>query len=368
MGLEASCANDTAAAAREKTSMTYVRDAWYVAAWSCDLGTEKPFAISILGERIAIYRSGSGRLAALEDRCVHRFAPLSLGRCEGERLRCMYHGMLYEPDGRVAEIPGEERIPSRARVRSYPVVDRHDWIWVWMGEAASADESLIPPAVGLSDPDWILGHGQMDYAAEARLICDNLCDFSHLSYVHAKSFGASENWAKNRPNVIPLERGVRFERWIVGEPRMRARGAGKADVWSSYEFLIPGILLMSSGAYPEGTALACDLRAPPADLNGEGITFTSQAVTPLTGRTSRYFFSWGPRKDQGDAALRDTLMGVAHQAFTEDRVMIEAQQVVVDASADRRILPTSADKGVTLYNRLVQKLAAADARTPETAE
>jgi vanillate O-demethylase monooxygenase subunit len=158
---------------------------------------------------------------------------------------------------------------------------------------------------------------------------------------------------------------VRFERWIVGESRMRARGVGKVDVWSWYEFLIPGILLMSSGAYPEGTASNCDLQAPPPDLDGEGVTFTSQAVTPLTGRTSRYFFSWGPRQDQGDAQLRDVLMGIALQAFTEDRVMIEAQQVVVDAAPDRLVLPTSADKGVTLYNRLVQKLADKDTLAPE---
>jgi len=88
----------------------------------------------------------------------------------------------------------------------------------------------------------------MDYAAEARLICDNLCDFSHLSYVHAGSFGASETWARTRPRAIELPRGVRFERWIVGEPRMRARGQWHADVWSCYEFLVPGILLMGGAA------------------------------------------------------------------------------------------------------------------------
>jgi phenylpropionate dioxygenase-like ring-hydroxylating dioxygenase large terminal subunit len=347
--------------------MPYVRNAWYVAAWSHQLETAKPYAITILEDRIVIYRTDSGRLAALEDRCVHRLAPLSLGRCEGERLRCMYHGFLYGPDGTVVEVPGEERIPARAKVRSYPVADRHDWIWVWMGDAAAADERLIPPAVGLSDPNWILGHGQMDYAAEARLICDNLCDFSHLSYVHAKSFGASENWAKSRPNVIQLERGVRFERWMLGEPRMRARGEGRADVWSSYDFLIPGILLMSSAAYPEGTAEASKLQAPAPELQGQGITFTSQAVTPLTGQTARYFFSWGPRKDQGDAALRDMLMGIAQQAFTEDRIMIEAQQRVIDETAARRTLPTSADKGVTLYNRVVEKLAGLETGQRESA-
>jgi vanillate O-demethylase monooxygenase subunit len=45
--------------------MTYVRNAWYVAAWSCDLDSEKPFGVSILGDRIVVYRSASGRLVAL---------------------------------------------------------------------------------------------------------------------------------------------------------------------------------------------------------------------------------------------------------------------------------------------------------------
>lgn len=350
--------------------MTYARNAWYVAAWSCDLEVAKPFAITILGDPVVIYRSESGRLTALEDRCVHRLAPLSLGRCEGERLRCMYHGLLFDPDGKVVEIPGQDLVPPQAKVRSYPVVDRHDWIWVWMGEAALADETLIPPAVGLSDPDWILGHGQMDYAAEARLICDNLCDFTHLSYVHANSFGASKTWATSRPKVTPLERGVRFERWIENEPRMRARGDGSelVDTWSSYDFIVPGILLMSSGVYPQGTAKASNMERPDPALPATGVTFTSQAVTPLTDKTARYFFSWGPRKDQGDEALRDMLMGIADQAFTEDRLMIEAQQRVIDGTPAPRVMPTSADKGVTVYNRLVEKLARASTVQLEAAE
>jgi phenylpropionate dioxygenase-like ring-hydroxylating dioxygenase large terminal subunit len=77
--------------------MSYARNAWYVAGFEMDLETGKPYPMMILGEPIVIYRAESGRLAALEDRCVHRLAPLSLGRCEGERLRCMYHGLLCAP-------------------------------------------------------------------------------------------------------------------------------------------------------------------------------------------------------------------------------------------------------------------------------
>jgi vanillate O-demethylase monooxygenase subunit len=339
----------------------HVRNAWYVAAWSHELEAGKPFPASILDEPIVIYRGESGRLVALEDRCVHRLAPLSLGRCEGERLRCMYHGLLYDPDGKVAEIPGQDLVPKQARVRAYPVADRHDWVWIWMGEPTLADEALIPPAVGLSDPDYILGHGQLDYAAEARLINDNLLDFSHLTYVHANSFGAGAEFAESHPQLDTLERGVRFSRWVTGTLGASSRKSDvPVDSYMTYDFLVPGVLLMWSGNYPEGTAAALDFARPDYRRAIRGVTFTSQAVTPLTGKTSRYFFSWGPHRDHGDEAMRDVLMGLAGVAFGEDKAMIEAQQQVIDRTPDPRIMPTAHDKGVTIFTRLVERMAKAE--------
>jgi len=339
----------------------YVRNAWYVAAWSHEIEAAKPFAVSILDEPIVIYRSESGRLVALEDRCVHRLAPLSLGRCEGERLRCMYHGLLYDPDGAVAEIPGQDLVPRNARVRAYAIADRHDWVWVWMGDAALADEALIPPAVGLGDPDYILGHGHLDYEAEARLINDNLLDFSHLSYVHANSFGAGPEFAESLPKLEPLERGVRYSRWMPDTLGQSSRKSSvPIDSYMTYDFLIPGVLLMWSGNYPQGTARKLDFAAPALEDAQAGVTFTSQAVTPLSAKTSRYFFSWGPRRGHGDEALRDSLMQLAGVAFGEDKTMIEAQQKVIDRSPNTRIMPTAHDKGVTIFTRLVERLAKAE--------
>jgi vanillate O-demethylase monooxygenase subunit len=338
--------------------MTYVRNAWYVAAWSHDLPAGKPFAITILDERIVVWRTETGALHALEDRCAHRLAPLSLGRCEGERLRCMYHGLLFDPDGRVAAIPGQDVIPPAARVRRYPVAERHSWVWVWMGDAERADESLIPPAVGLDHPDYILGHGQLDYAAEARLINDNLLDFSHLSFVHASSFGSGPEFAETPARITPLERGIRYERWVENSLGSSARKSeAPMDSYMAYDFLIPGVLLMTGGAFPLGTAKACGFGPPDLDRAAGGVTFTSQAVTPMAGRTARYFFSWGPHRRHGDAAVRDRLMALAAQAFDEDKVMIEAQQRVIDMTPDPRVMPTAHDRGVTLFNRLVEKLA-----------
>lgn len=338
--------------------MSYVRDAWYVAGWSHELATGQPLAVSILGELIAVYRGESGRLIALEDRCVHRLAPLSLGRCEGDRLRCMYHGLLYDPDGAVVEMPGQDQIPPRARIRSYPVVERHSWIWIWMGSAERADQALIPPAVGLEHPDYILGHGQLDYAAEARLINDNLLDFSHLTFVHAESFGAAPQFAATPGRITPLERGIRYERWTENSTGSSSRKSDEPmDSYMSYDFLIPGVLLMTGGIFPLGTAEACGRGAPDLARAVGGVTFTSQAVTPMTEKTSRYFFSWGPHREHGDEAHRDLLMGIAAKAFGEDKAMIEAQQRVIDRTPDPVVMPTAHDRGVTLFNRLVERLA-----------
>lgn len=341
--------------------MTYVRNAWYVAAWVSELPEGKPLAITILGEPLVIYRTPTG-LAALEDRCVHRLAPLSLGRCEGERLRCMYHGLLFNPDGTVAEIPGQDIVPPNARVRSYPVEQAGGWIWVWMGAKGAADKALIPPAIGPDHPDYIMGHGHLDYDAEARLINDNLLDFSHLSFVHANSFQAGSDFADSLPKQETLERGVRFSRWVIDSRGPVGRqNEEPADNYMCYDFLIPGILLMWSGSFAPGTAAACDMGTPDYGQALKGVTFTSQAVTPMTDETARYFFCWGPHKAHGDAALRDMLMGIAHQAFAEDKVMIEAQHKVIRSTPNPQIMPTAHDRGVTIFNRLAEKLARAEA-------
>lgn len=143
----------------------FLRNCWYVAAWSHELGAGQPIPRRIIDEALVLYRDAAGKVVVLQDRCCHRHAPLSRGQMQGEALRCMYHGLLFSPQGECIEIPGQAVIPPQARVRAYPAVERHSWIWVWMGDAAKADPQLIPPSVGLDDPAWSLGCGQIDYEA-----------------------------------------------------------------------------------------------------------------------------------------------------------------------------------------------------------
>ena len=108
-------------------SGTYLRNAWYVAAWSEAVGDGGVLGLTILKEPVVLYRQSNGEVAALADRCAHRFAPLSMGHIVGgNRIQCPYHGLEYDKTGVCVLNPhGNKNIPSRARVKSYPVIEKH---------------------------------------------------------------------------------------------------------------------------------------------------------------------------------------------------------------------------------------------------
>src|SRR3954454_14776378 len=84
----------------------FLWNSWYVAAWNHELIDGKKVARMILERPIVLYRGASGKVVALDDRCCHRAAPLSMGRIEGDDIRCMYHGMKFDPAGKCIQIPG----------------------------------------------------------------------------------------------------------------------------------------------------------------------------------------------------------------------------------------------------------------------
>lgn len=342
----------------------FIRNCWYVAAWERDLGDGTLFTIPILGEPIVIFKKDDGGFVALEDRCCHRFAPLSLGRIEdGCNLRCLYHGLKFDASGQCVEIPGQDKIPATARVRAYPVIGRHSWVWVWMGDPALADPDLIPAAVGFDDPAYILRGSDMDYVADYQLINDNLTDFSHLSYVHANSFGATDAWALHRPTVKRIARGIRVTRWLPsdealkdGTPGMAATNQATA-MWQTYDYVVPGVLLMYSATYPiDGMP---EDRISPPEGKPLAANFTSQALTPMGEKSTRYYFSSGPRAVDGGADMAEAMFKIAQMAFNEDREMIEAQQRNIDLRQTQEVL-TSADVGPIQMRSVIRQMFKAE--------
>src|SRR5947209_3739274 len=117
---------DLAESKKKMVSGTYLRNAWYVAAWSDDLADGQLLSRTILKEPVVLYRKADGHVAALQDRCPHRFAPLHMGKVVGgDRIQCPYHGLEFDASGACALNPHGQNIPSRLRVRSFPVTEKH---------------------------------------------------------------------------------------------------------------------------------------------------------------------------------------------------------------------------------------------------
>jgi vanillate O-demethylase monooxygenase subunit len=115
---------------------------------------------TICGQKIVMFRRKDASVAALEDACWHRLLPLSKGTLHDDEITCGYHGLVFNGDGRCTHMPSQETINPSACVRSFPVVQKHRFIWVWPGDPALADESKVPDLHWNDDPAWA-GDGKL---------------------------------------------------------------------------------------------------------------------------------------------------------------------------------------------------------------
>jgi phenylpropionate dioxygenase-like ring-hydroxylating dioxygenase large terminal subunit len=339
------------------TATDFLRNTWYVAAWSHEITADHLLPRTIIRVPLVFWRDRMGKVVALEDRCCHRAAPLSKGRREGDGIRCMYHGLLFDTSGRCIEIPSQDFIPPAAKVRAIPVVERFKWVWVWMGDPTSADASLIPDTHYLDDSGWRGKPGYLHYEANYLLITDNLLDFSHLSYVHETTLGGSSKYAGIRPTITCGERSVRVERWLLDDAPAPFVGKlktwrGNVDRWNIYEVALPGVLLMDSGSAPTGTG------APQGRRDDAAQFFGCQAVTPETERTSHYFFQQSHGFALDDPGVTGRLTESVLEGFMEDKDIILAQQRVLDLNPGPPMLRMRMDVALEIFRSMLGKAIA----------
>jgi phenylpropionate dioxygenase-like ring-hydroxylating dioxygenase large terminal subunit len=341
------------------TKNAFLRNTWYVAAWSHEIDEVGLLARTIAGTPLLFWRDSAARIVALHDRCCHRAAPLSKGRLEDHRIRCMYHGLLFDSTGKCVEIPSQEFITPTARVRAFPVVERFNWIWVWMGETDKANDSLIPDTHYLDDAGWRGTPGYLHYDANYLLITDNLLDFSHLSYVHETTLGGSAKYAGLRPTVTHGDRNVRVERWLINdEPAPFLRNMktwpGNVDRWNIYDVVLPGVMLMDSGSAPTGTG------APEGNRVDAAQFFGCQAVTPETATTSHYFFQQSHGFALDDPSVTENLRQSVIDGFQEDKDIILAQQRALDLDDTTPMLAMRMDTALAKFRSLLNRAIVAE--------
>ncbi len=345
----------------EPETRGFLTNCWYVAAWDHELIDGRLLARTILEQPIVLYRGDSGRPVALDNRCAHRGAKLSNGRLEGDSVRCMYHGLKFDPSGRCVQIPGQDNIPPKLGVRSYPVVERDHLVWIWPGDPAGADPALIVDIPYLRDPAWRGAPGYMHYKANYLLIVDNLSDFVHLAFVHTKTLGGSEEYAfKTRPVAIErLENGFRVERWHMNAPpppfhRKVVPGDAPIDRRNIGTMYVPGVFFLESLFAPAGSG------AERGNLAGAKQYRNCQFFTPETRRSTHFFWNYLHDYDLGDPAIARSLHDSMVEGFMEDKFIIEGQQEVLDADPDFRMSGIVSDAPLAHFRRALARRIAAE--------
>src|SRR6185437_12883900 len=161
--------------ARERETPMFLMNQWYAAALGKELGP-RPLARTICDVPVVMFRTETGKAAALDDRCPHRYAPLSAGECRGEIIACAYHGIEFGADGACTLIPHQPNIPPKMRVRSYPFVERWGWAWIWLGDPLRADPSTIPDYAWFGAAGWHSFQRHYYVKANWEICADNLLD------------------------------------------------------------------------------------------------------------------------------------------------------------------------------------------------
>lgn len=329
----------------------YPRNEWWVAATSEEI-TREPKQRWILDLPVVLYRKQDGTAVALDDRCPHRWAPLSKGWLEGDDIVCGYHGFRYGPQGTCVKVPTQAATPSRACVRSYLIIERAPLVWIWTGDPALAHTTSPQDIPWLNDAAWTGSSGYMEIAANYMLLKENVLDLTHFGYVHRNTFKILD-WNR-APKVRVADDQVEFSLDFPPAPLApifaEMTGFGSKPIarvnWGRY--LSPA--LQHAGQ---------DFTDPsPAPGARERVSFrVLHATTPVSPTRMHYFwffaFDVPLTPEQVERIVELTVRG-----FKEDDEMISAVQRMIERDprgADYPEIMIATDQSAVQARRLLQK-------------
>jgi vanillate O-demethylase monooxygenase subunit len=335
----------------------FILNNWYVAAFGHDLPVLGTLARRICDQPVVLYRTQDGRAVALEDRCSHRAMPLSYNsHCEGDTIRCPYHGLTFGPTGECVKVPSQATVPARAAIRSYPLLEKDGALWIWMGAAEAADPALIPDYRYHTDPGYTWSTFMVEFAADWTLVLDNLSDMTHIAFVHTAINGDSEANLTAALRVSPHgKRGVRLERRMPNcvppahYSQLRAF-KGNVDRWQEI-IITPNLGQFWTGAADVNTGAFEGRRDEALNIH------SYHAITPKTATSCYYHFSNARNFALDNADVTTRMMAGARQTIeAEDRPVIEAQQLRIQDDPGRAFVDIQADAAGIQLRRIMARM------------
>ncbi len=297
----------------------YLKNTWYVAAWSSEIQRESVVARTILETPVVLFRRADGTLAALHDQCPHRFAPLSNGILKDGKLACRYHGLAFDGSGACVVNPHGPTLRAMS-ARAFPIHEAHRAAWIWMGDADKADPALIPDLSYLGEaPDTAFSCGELlSGRGNYEVFVDNIMDLSHTDFLHPDTLGGrgitgTKQQIKETDEYVEVTWYVRDTPTPAQVLSMVDAMPARTDSFSRVRWFAPGLMKLSTGFMPVG-----------GDEAAAASNFNSHIMTPETARTTHYFFAATRNYCVEDAALNERIAAFRKMVFeTEDKPMIE---------------------------------------------
>ena len=344
--------------------MTYLKNCWYAAMWSEALKVQELTAITLLGEDLVFYRTPDGAPVAMDDMCPHRLAPLRLGKLLPDGgIQCGYHGLEFAPSGECVKNPhGGGRIVKNCKVKTYPLVEKHTLVWIWMGSAVP-DESLIPEFNYL-DAGSGYDVGRRDTITmdtNYRNIVDNLMDLSHASFLHDGVLGNADTiWADieitQQGNTVTVQRDMNDVKPPLLRDLLFKRDGAPVNMWAKIRWSPPGAVLNDVGTYAPG-----DERKNFAGQLGCHILTPAGTDRTLYHTAAARQGPLGAVADEGDEALKLRIAELRRFAFQQrDDPMLKAQQENMRKHPDVKPILLEIDAGPVRCQRILDKLIAAE--------
>ena len=332
--------------------MSYLNNVWYCAALSSEISTT-PMRRVICDLPIALFRTESGRAAAVEDRCSHRQAPLSMGLVIGEEIQCNYHGFVFDCRGTCTHIPHQISAPRSANIRAFTLVERWGYVWMWWGEQSLADPSLIPDCPWVESDEYRTVHFYFYVKANHQLMADNLLDVSHIDFLHRHGIGSKAGARGDTPQV-KLESSVEGDKVHFFRTMFGAPLGGVAQKWINSK-------LPADRSTRQMWEKPNTIHFVTTFENEENkIQFRMEHImTPETASTTHYFMNW--TRNFGldnvnyptDEDVRREQTGVVSG---EDIPMVEAQQKNIEEFGSDFDVAAKSDQFVGNVHRKLQEL------------
>lgn len=302
-----------------RVGANYPRNQWWVIATATEI-TREPLQRWALDLPIVLYRREDGRAVALDDRCPHRWAPLSKGWLEGDELVCGYHGLRFAPEGKCTKVPTQAAVPAKACVHAYPLIERGPFVWIWTGDPVRAADSSPPDIDWIDSPAWHVVGGYMAAECNYMLLKENVLDLTHFGYVHRKTFKILD-W--DRAPAVKVEDGQVEFRLDFPPTRLAPIFAALTGFGDK-----PIARVNWGRSVSPALHLAGQDFSDPAPAEGAQRTAAFRvlhATTPVSPTRMHYFWMAGWDRplspQQSEQMLQATLAG-----FQEDKDMLEAIQ------------------------------------------